>query len=218
LPKLKKRLPESRSQKKERLDGERSRRVADRELALKRRERWLSQQEETLVVWKEWRHAIKHRLDSDAAYARFEAAHQQWWDWFRHYGMPDADVTIALQRLRDGRPADPQPLIDLLANSPPGRFASLLRPLRRMLPTPPSPEMRRPLIEVVVRVVDLPFWHRDFRAYARLARRIDDPSLRAALQARVLLGGEIGARAAEVLRYLDFSQSVGRGRVALRPT
>lgn len=198
--KLRKRLPESRSQKKERLAGERARRETERERLLKRREAWLVQQEEAFAVWREWRRAVNRRLESGDAYAHFEAVHRQWWDWIRHVGMPDAELTIAIQRWRDGLPFDPEPVVAWLEEGPRRGDAPLLR-LSRRLPLDEAQKAR--LRTLVLRLVDLPYWHRAFRAYARLAPILDTPLFRAALQARQAAGGAPGCHADALLDALD---------------
>ena len=112
--KLKKRLPESRSQKKDRLASDKDRKGIERERAMARREQWMAQQEKQSALFHEWRHAVKTRLESDDAYARFEKIHLGYWDYFRHAGMPSAELSLAVQRWRDGRPVDPEILVSAL--------------------------------------------------------------------------------------------------------
>ena len=195
--KLRKRLPESRSQKKQRLAGERERRIADRALARRRHEMLLRQKEESLQIWIVWRGAVKRRNDSDEAYAHFEQTHRALWDFFRHWGMPDADTTLALQRWKDGRPFPVDPLVGWAEDGPRRGDLPLLALLKRQRFTDDQAERLRAL---VLRIVDLPYWHRNFRGYARLARGLDSDSFRAALHGRALLGSQ---RAAAVLAHLE---------------
>lgn len=207
--KLRKRLPESRSQKRERLAGERERRAVDRDLALKRREMWLQQQEENLDVWKTWRRAVNRRLESEEAYARFEATHRALWDFFRHVGLPAADTTIAIQRWRDGLPFEVEPIVAWVEDGPRQRDLPLWRLLRRQRLDEGQKERLRTM---ALRLVDLPYWHRGFREGARLARVLDGDAFRAALGARRLRGGESGARAAAMLAQLEQARRMGTGR------
>lgn len=191
--KVRKRLPESRSQKKLRLAGERELRNSERTLARHRREMLLRQQEESLQLWKVWRGAVKRRNDSDDAYAHFEATHRALWDFFRHFGMPDADATLALQRWKDGRPFEVEPLVGWAERGPRRGDLPLLALIKRQPIDEPQKERLRAL---VLRIVDLPYFHRNFRGYARLARRLDSPGFRAALRVRAI-GGNPRAVAVE---------------------
>lgn len=181
--KLKKRLPESRSQKKERLAADRDRRALDREQALGRREAWLAQHDRGKALYHEWRNATLHRLDSDDAYAHFEAVHRSYWDLFRHIGMPTTELSLALQRHRDGKPFDPEPLVEELEVQvrflP--RIAHLLKQLARAGRL--SDEQQGRLHSVLCRQLAFDGWHRHFRTLARLARALDSAALRARLQA-----------------------------------
>lgn len=178
--KLKKRLPESRSQKKERLAADRDRRELDREQALGRREAWLAQHDRGKALYHEWRNATLHRLDSDAAYAHFEAVHRSYWDLFRHIGMPSTELSLALQRHKDGKPVDPEPLVEELETQLKFRphVAHLLRQLLRAGALSPSQQDR--VCSVLLRRLAYDGWHRHFRALARLARALDcqSPELR----------------------------------------
>lgn len=195
--KLRKRLPESRSQKKLRLAGERELRNADRTLARHRREMLVRQQEESLQLWKTWRGAVKRRLDSDDAYDHFESTHRALWDFFRHYGMPDAETTIALQRWRDGLTFEVEPLVGWAERGPRRGDLPLLALIKRQTLDDSQRERLRVL---VLRIVDLPYFHRNFRGYARLARVLDSPAFRAALEVRTL--GD-NPRADAILAHLE---------------
>lgn len=183
--KLKKRLPESRSQKKERLAADRDRRELDREQARDRREAWLAQHDRGKALYHEWRNATLHRLDSDTAYAHFEAVHRSYWDLFRHIGMPSTELSLALQRHRDGKPVDPEPLVEELESQviflP--RIAHLLKQLARAGRLSDHQQSR--LHAVLCRQLAFDGWHRHFRVLARLARALDrqSPALRERLQA-----------------------------------
>lgn len=197
--KLRKRLPESRSRKRERLASERDLRRSDRELALQRKEHWLRGQEENLAVWKEWRRAVNRRLDSADDHARFEEVHRRLWDYFRHAWMPDAETTLALQRHADGLPVDWTPVVERVAAGPRRGDRAYWRLLRKASLTDAHRDRLR---EVIVRAVDLSYWHIGFPELARLARRADTPALRSDLLERLELGEGIGARARRVLAVL----------------
>jgi hypothetical protein len=205
--KLRKRLPESRSEKRERLKSEKQNRVSDRELALRRKELWLRQQDESLEVWKQWRRAVKHRLDSDDAYRHFEETHLALWDWFRHAGMPGAEATLAMQRRADGLPFDIDPIVDWIASGPRRADATLWDWVARAELDDPQ---RAAVGAMVLRVVDLPFWFRGFSRLRRLARAIDSAWLRRELEKRAA-GDDDSAQRARMLRDA-FSQGLeGRG-------
>ena len=180
--KLKKRLPESRSQKKERLAADRDRRAMERVQALDRREAWLAQHDRSKVLFLEWRNAVVHRLDSDAAYERFETVHRRYWDLFRHVGLPSTELSLTLQRHHDGKPLDPEPLVDELEHqthfSP--RVAQLVKQLAREGTLSENQRLR--VQAVIVRRAAFPGWHRHIRYLARLARAVNTPALSCQLQ------------------------------------
>jgi len=200
--KLRRRLPESRSRKKERLASERDLRRSDRDLALQRKERWLKDREENLAVWKEWRRAVNRRLDSSDDYARFEDVHRRLWDFFRHAWMPDAETTISLQRYADGLPVDWTPVLERVAAGPRRGDRVLWRLLRR---AELSASHREMLVPLVVRVVDLPYWHTGFPELARLARHAWSDGLASELAVRAVGGGGTSDRVRAVIG------SAGRG-------
>jgi polyhydroxyalkanoate synthesis regulator phasin len=171
--KLKKRLPESRSQKKERLSADRDRRELDREQARDRREAWLAQHDRGKALYHEWRNATLHRLDSDTAYAHFESVHRSYWDLFRHIGMPSTELSLALQRHRDSKPVDPEPLVEELETQSKFRphVAHLVKQLIREGKL--SQNQKRRVGSVLVRRLAYDGWPRHFRALARLARALD---------------------------------------------
>ena len=180
--KLKKRLPESRSQKKERLAADRDRRTLDREQALGRREAWLAQHDRGKALYHEWRNAILHRLDSDAAYAHFESVHRSYWDLFRHIGMPSTELSLALQRRCDGKAFSPEPLVEALETQT--HFSPLVAHLIKQFARDNalSPEQCRRVQAVIVRRFVFVGWHRHFRHLVRLARALDSTELRQQLQ------------------------------------
>lgn len=92
----------------------------------------------------------------------------------------------ALQRLRNGDPAGLETAVTFLEADPwfhRSGYAkeSLIRYLTRL---PLSPEHARRLREVVLAAVDGRD-RREFRSYCRLARKVDDPAMRAELQQRL---------------------------------
>ncbi len=181
--KLKKRLPESRSQKKERLAADRDRRAMERVQALDRREAWLAQHDRSKVLFHEWHNAVVRRLDSDAAYERFEATHRRYWDLFRHVGLPSTELSLTLQRHHDGKPLDPEPLVDELEHQT--HFSPLVAHLTKQLARENalSPEQRLRVQAVIVRRAAFDGWHRHIRYLARLARAVSSPELSCQLQA-----------------------------------
>ena len=181
--KLKKRPPESRSQKRERLAADRGRREMDREQARDRREAWLAQHDKGKVLFHEWRNAVQHRLDSDAAYVNFEAVHRRYWDLFRHIGMPSTELSLALQRHRDGKSVNPEPVVEELETQVYFRpqLAHLAKQLVRENTL--TDEQVARLRTVLLRRVAFAGWHRHFRYLVRLARALDGPELGEQLRA-----------------------------------
>jgi hypothetical protein len=181
--KLKKRLPESRSQKRERIAADRDRRAMEREQARDRREAWRAEHDRGRVLFHEWRNAVVRRLDSDEAYTHFEEVHRRYWDLFRHIGMPSTELSLTLQRHRDGKPLDPEPLVEELETQ--ARFhpaiAHLVKQLVREGALTSNQEHR--VRAVLLRRLAFEGWHRHFRHLARLARALDSPELRQQLQA-----------------------------------
>ena len=179
--KLKKRLPESRSQKKERLASDKDRKGIERERAIARREQWIAQQEKQSALFHEWRHAVKNRLDSDDAYARFEEVHRGYWDYFRHAGMPDTELSLTIQRWRDGRSVDAEVLVSaLVAQEKFSRhLASFVRKLARAGEL--SGNQVRRVQRFVLAHAAFPGWHADYRHLARLARAVPENELAARL-------------------------------------
>ena len=137
-----------------------------------RREQWMAQQERQSALWHTWRHAVKSRLESDEAYTRFEKIHRGYWDYFRHVGMPDTELSLAVQRWRDGRPVDSEVLV--LALEERERFcapiADMVRKLARAGLLSES-QVRRVQI-YVLRHAGFAGWHGNFRHLARLARAV----------------------------------------------
>lgn len=200
--KLRKRLPESRAEKRERLKSEKQNRLSERELALRRKELWLRQQEESRDVWKVWRRAVKHRLDSDASYAEFEQTHLALWDWFRHAGMPDSEATLAMQRRADGKPFPMEPLVNWVATGPRRADSTLWR---WVASTPLTPDQKQAIGAMVLRAVDRPYFFRGFRRLGPLARASETPWLRDELAQRCDLdfGDGVRARARWLLAFLE---------------
>jgi len=200
--KLRKRLPESRAEKRERLKSEKQNRLSERELALRRKELWLRQQEESREVWKVWRRAVKHRLDSDASYAEFEKTHLALWDWFRHVGMPDAEATLAMQRRADGKPFSMEPLVNWVASGPRRADSTLWR---WVAATPLDPDQKRAIGAMVLRAVDRPYCFRGFRRLGPLVRTSETAWLRGELMQRAngATEGGVRERARWLLAFLD---------------
>ena len=175
--KLKKRLPESRSQKKERLASDKDRKGVERERALARREQWIAQQEKQSALFHEWRHAVQNRLESDDAYARFESVHRGYWDYFRHAGMPSAELSLAIQKWRDARPVEPEVLVSALVESEKfsRHVADLVRKLARAGQL--SHNQVRCVQRFVLHHARFPGWHTDYRHLARLARSVPENNL-----------------------------------------
>ena len=205
--KLRKRLPETRAEKRERLQSEKQNRLSDRELALRRKELWLRQQEENLGAWKTWRRAVKHRLDSEAHYRVFEDTHRALWDWFRHAGMPDSEATLAMQRKADDLPYESEPLVHWIASGPRRADWVLWRWVADMTL---DETQRRSVGAMILRVVDTPYWYRGFRRLGPLALAADSPWLRTELESRSAQNNSDGivARAGWLLGYLERSKSV----------
>ena len=154
----------------------------EREQALDRREAWLAQHDRGKALFHEWRNAVLRRLDSDEAYARFEDVHRRYWDFFRHIGMPTTELSLALQRHRDGKPVNPEPLVEELENQPHFRphVAHLLKQLAREGAL--SQEQQQRVGTVLLRHLTFPGWHRCLRDLTRLARALDHSLLDEALQ------------------------------------
>lgn len=175
--KLKKRLPESRSQKKERLASDKDRKGIERERAMARREQWIAQQEKQSALFHEWRHAVQNRLESDEAYARFETVHRGYWDYFRHAGMPDTELSLTIQRWHDGRSIDAEVLVSALVEraSFSRHLASFVRKLARAGRL--SENQARRVQRYVLVHASFPGWHADYRHLARLARAVPESDL-----------------------------------------
>jgi hypothetical protein len=175
--KLKKRLPESRSQKKERLASDKDRKGIERERAMARREQWIAQQEKQSAHFHTWRHAVNNRLESDEAYARFEEIHRGYWDYFRHVGMPDTELSLAIQRWRDGRSVDAEVLVSALVEDEyfSRHLASFVRKLARSRQL--SGNQVRRVQRFVLIYAEYPGWHADYRHLARLARAVPENDL-----------------------------------------
>lgn len=154
----------------------------EREQALERREAWLAQQDRGKALFHEWRSAVSRRLDSDDAYARFEKVHQRYWDFFRHIGMPSTELSLALQRHRDGKPVNPEPLVEELEHQPHfhPRIAHVLKQLARTGAL--SHEQERRVVRVLLHHLAFPGWHRNLRDLTRLACALDPTLLHEALQ------------------------------------
>lgn len=148
----------------------------ERVQALDRREAWLAQHDRSKLLFHEWRNAVVRRLDSDEAYERFETVHRRYWNLFRHVGLPSTELSLALQRHHDGKPLDPEPLIDELEHQT--HFSPLVAHLTKQLARDNalSPEQRLRVQAVIVRRAAFNGWHRHVRCLARLARAVSSPS------------------------------------------
>jgi hypothetical protein len=105
------------------------------------------------------------------------------------------DFRSAFDALHEGRPADPTPLIAFLEADPyffGSGYAkeSVLRLLKRCDLTPSQEERLR---VVILNAVQRPEWRREFRRYARLARKVEAPAFRAALL-EIEKNGNLGER------------------------
>jgi hypothetical protein len=173
MPKLKKRLPESRSEKRERLASEKELRGRDRQLAQARQLQWREQQKRNETLFREWRSAVAHRLDSGEAYLHFEAVHRRDWDLIRPIWLPNVDCSLAYQRLLDGKSADPEPLLDFLSDGHP-KPRRFLRKLKKLALTPMQTDR---LHKIVLENLAQPRWHARTREYVALLRRFSTPEL-----------------------------------------
>jgi hypothetical protein len=169
MPKLKKRLPESRSEKRERLASEKDRKAAERALFRVRREKCGL----VLRILQDWRIAVERRLDSDEAYARFEAIHLRDWDIIRPIWLPDVTCSLEYQHLLDGKPTDPEPLLEYLSKDPPNS-QKLLRQFKKLVLTPTQTEQ---LHTIALEALAKPYWHARTREYIALLRRFMTPEL-----------------------------------------
>ena len=155
----------------------------EREHARDRREAWLVQHDQGKVLFHEWHSAVQRRLDSDKAYTHFEEVHRRYWDLFRHIGMPSTELSLTVQRHRDGKTVDSEPLIEALESQQHFRpqIAHLVKQLLRegQLSNNQKCRVRR----VLLRRLAFDGWHRHFCHLARLARALDSPELRQQLQA-----------------------------------
>lgn len=176
----------------------------DRLQMLERREAWLAQQEQGKALYHEWRHAVAHRLASEAAYAHFEEVHGRYWDFFRHAGLPNTELSLAIQRHRDGKPADPEPVLaalELRLNKRLIRIAKQLA-LRDRL----TLDQKRRLGALVLSAIDFPRWHREFTELARLARALPQPEFRSQVEARLP-----HPHAVALLQHLDQEATMTHG-------
>ncbi len=169
MPKLKKRLPESRSEKRERLASEKDRKAHERALSRVRREKCGL----VLRILKDWRIAVERRLDSDEAYARFEAIHRRDWDIIRPIWLPNVECSLEYQHLLDEKPTDPEPFLDYLCEDP-VNSRKLLRNLKKMSLSSTQTER----IHVIsLQALAKPGWHARTREYIALLRRFMTPEL-----------------------------------------
>jgi len=124
------------------------------------------------------------RNDSEADYQIYEAAYHEA---FAHLGEEERAFWCALNRLRDKRPAELEPLVSFLERDP-WTFGSgygkadAIRFLKR---APLAEETKQRLRRVVLNAVD-GRERREFRHYCKLARKVDAPELRAALRERMM--------------------------------
>jgi hypothetical protein len=169
MPKLKKRLPESRSEKRERLASEKDRKAIERALFRVRREKCGL----VLRILQDWRIAVERRLDSDEAYARFEATHTRDWDIIRPIWLPSVACSLEYQHLLDGKPTDPEPLLDYLSQDPPNS-RKLLRQFKKLVLTPTQTER---LHTIALGILAQSHWHARTREYIALLRRFMTPEL-----------------------------------------
>jgi hypothetical protein len=193
MPKLKKRLPESRSEKRERLASEKELRGRDKELARARMAQWQADAKQRNTMLREWRVAVDNRLASDKAYAHFEVIHARDWDLIRPVWLPNVELSLALQRLADGRVADLEPIISWLESEPryPRYGLHLLKKARF------SNCQRRRLQALVLRVLGHPEPVCGLRYWLRLGRKLGTPAFREQVAA---LPGE---RAQRLLAHLN---------------
>lgn len=168
---------------------------------LERREAWLAQQEQGKALYHEWRYAVANRLNSDEAYARFEGIHQRYWDFFRHAGLPSTELSLALQRHYDGKPGDPQPILEALEARITKRLLRIAK--QQAYQKAFSEQQRQRLHMLLLSCVDFPRWHREFTELARLARAVATPEFRAQLEARLP-----NAHARVFLAHLDQEASM----------
>ncbi len=169
MPKLKKRLPESRSEKRERLASEKDRKAHERALFRVRREKCGL----VLRILKDWRIAVERRLDSDEAYARFDAIHRRDWDIIRPIWLPSVAISLEYQHLLDGKPADPEPLLEYLSQDSP-KSQKLLRKIKKLVLDPVQTDR---LHTIALDVLAQPRWHARTREYIALLRRFMTPEL-----------------------------------------
>lgn len=198
MPKLKKRLPESRSEKRERLASEKELRSRDKELARARLAQQKSDTQQRNTLLREWRAAVDNRLLSEEAYTYFETIHTRDWDLIRPYWLPNVELSLAVQRLADGREGDPQPIIEWLETGPnyPAMGLHLLKRARL------SDCQWLRLQTLVLQVVTQPEKVFQFRYWLRLARKLYTPPFREQVAA---LSGE---RARMLLAHLDQERSM----------
>jgi len=174
-------LPESQSQRRKRL--------AQREGARNQMEAWTEENRAlSATLWS----AYRDRLASEEAYALYEATQAQWHaltprlhpiesPYYNH--REPLEFWRAYQRMRDSRATDWEVLIAFLERDP-YTFGSgyrkqyILRKLKRAPLTEPQKERLRAML---LKQVSAPP-RREIREYCRLARVLDEPAFRVALE------------------------------------
>ncbi|MGC4043861.1 MAG: hypothetical protein QM758_08635 [Armatimonas sp.] len=172
MPKLKKRLPESRSEKRERLASEKELRSRDKELARARLAQLKTDAQYRDTLLREWRIAVDNRLLSDEAYVRFEAIHSRDWDLIRPYWLPNVELSLAVQRLIDGRDTDPEPIIAWLETGPSHPATALHLLKRANLSDCQRIKLQALVLHTLARTTPIC----SFRYWIRLARKLYTPA------------------------------------------
>jgi hypothetical protein len=203
MPKLKKRLPESRSEKRERLASESELNRRQKEQARARHAVRQKQQERESQVFLEWRTLMKRRLE-------FEAFHRQYWDYFRFSGMPDAELALTVQRWKDTKPVAPEVVLEYLESQ--RRLSVPLARIAKQLAFRGewSEGQRRRLQKMVLRHLEAPRWHANFKYLARLSRALDDETFYDEVHVRSLRSDIGGEMAIALLTHLRQERTMKR--------
>lgn len=208
MPKLNKRPPESRSQKRERIGSEQEQERRNEErVRIQKAQDW---KEYELLL--KWLSLMKHRFDSEEAYAQFESYYRQNAGRLGSWNTPDPELLLTIFRHKDGKAIDPEIILNALEQEP--RLSMLLLSIAKQLAIKElwSGSQLGRLQDILIKHLSFHRWHKSVRPIARLARVITDDAFEARVRLLLAYGGAREEMATRLLAQLEQERKMRVGR------
>ncbi|MGC4043863.1 MAG: hypothetical protein QM758_08645 [Armatimonas sp.] len=146
---------------------------------------------------------LKHRLDSDDAYSRFEVFHLQHADSFYYSRIRNATLSLLVIHHRDGKSVDPELVLRVIESDLSLRALFLVVAKQLALQGKWNDAQRQRLQELILEHLLVGRWDKSTKPFFRLARAITDKAFEDRVQLLLSYKGITGELAALVLGHID---------------